>query len=89
MPDVGQVVEVQAHMYHLASIKGTGESISLPFSVMCAPSCTHGSGSHRPICVNTWAIRSSIIKRYGLVGGSVSLWGWALRSAMLCPGGKG
>jgi hypothetical protein len=32
--------------------------------------------------LNAWPIGSGIIRRYGLIGGSVSLWGWPLRSPM-------
>ena len=34
-------------------------------------------------CLNAWPIGSGIIRRCGLVGGNVSLWGWVLRSSVL------
>jgi hypothetical protein len=40
-------------------------------------------GSHRFVCLKAWPIDSSPIRRCGLAGGSVSLWGWALRFPML------
>ena len=46
-------------------------------------------GPHRLMCVNAWLRKSDTIRRcglvgvdVGLVGGSVSLKGWALRSPM-------
>jgi hypothetical protein len=44
-----------------------------------------GMAPHRLMCLNAWPIGSGTIRRYGLVGGSVSLWGRALRSNMPKP----
>jgi len=35
------------------------------------------------MCLNAWPTGNGTIRRHGLVGGSVSLWGWALSSSML------
>jgi hypothetical protein len=40
------------------------------------------NGSHSLMCLNAWPIRSGTVRRCGLVGGSVSLWGQASRSPM-------
>lgn len=40
-------------------------------------------GPFRLMCLNAWPIRSGAIKRCGLIKGSESLWGQALRSYML------
>jgi hypothetical protein len=45
------------------------------------------NGLHWVMCLNAQPVGSGTIRNYGLVGGSVSLWGWALMSPMLklCP----
>ena len=40
-------------------------------------------GLHRLMCVNAWPMGSGTIRRCDLVGGTVLLWGWALRSHMV------
>ena len=40
-------------------------------------------GLHRLMCLNAWPKGNGTIRRCGLVGESVSLWGWVLTSPML------
>jgi hypothetical protein len=39
-----------------------------------------GLGPHRFMCLGAWPMRSGTMSGCGLVGGSMSLWGWVLRS---------
>ena len=65
---------------------GTFEVVLTAYCIMV---CLQAYGSQRVECGSVNAVGShnltgsSTIRRYGLVGGIVSLWGWALRSPLL------
>jgi len=48
--------------------------------VYVCPGSLNRFGLHKLVCLNALLIESDTLRRCGLVGGSVSLWVWALRS---------